>query len=286
MEIAVLSDIHGNYIALEKCIQYALTRDIHTFIFLGDYLGELAYPQKTMNMIYSLGEKYQCYFVKGNKEDYWLNYDNSWKKQDSTTGALYYTYHNLTDRDLDFFRGLPIKEEVCFAGCQPLTICHGSPDKNNEKMLPDDERTFLVMDEDVNDIIICGHTHIQRVIEHNNKIVLNPGAVGVSLYSHGKAQFMILKTASELWEYEMISLDYDVDNVIDELHSSGLYEKAPSWCKVSEYLLRIGEVSHGTVLTRAMSICKEEYGECSWPNVPEHCWKLAIYEIFENEYKA
>ncbi|MDE7414826.1 MAG: metallophosphoesterase, partial [Lachnospiraceae bacterium] len=48
MEIAVFSDIHGNYAAFERCIEYVSARNINTFIFLGDYLGEFPYPQKTM----------------------------------------------------------------------------------------------------------------------------------------------------------------------------------------------------------------------------------------------
>ena len=68
-KIAVLSDIHGNYLALEQCIKYALEHEISTFIFLGDYVGELAYPQKTMELIEHLRSLYTCYFVKGNKED-------------------------------------------------------------------------------------------------------------------------------------------------------------------------------------------------------------------------
>jgi predicted phosphodiesterase len=35
MDIAVLSDIHGNYIALEHCLEYALSHNINTFIFFG-----------------------------------------------------------------------------------------------------------------------------------------------------------------------------------------------------------------------------------------------------------
>lgn len=74
MDIAVLSDIHGNYIALEKCIEYAKIRDIRTFIFLGDYVGELAYPEKTMKIIYDMSAKYECHFIRGNKENYWIDY--------------------------------------------------------------------------------------------------------------------------------------------------------------------------------------------------------------------
>lgn len=79
LHIAVLSDIHGNYTALQKCLDYAIHIGIDTFIFLGDYLGELAYPQKTMDILYSIKEKYTCFFIKGNKEDYWINYEKEKK---------------------------------------------------------------------------------------------------------------------------------------------------------------------------------------------------------------
>lgn len=62
MEIAVFSDIHGNYVAFRQCIEYVSTRNINIFIFLGDYLDGFPYPQKTMEMIYALKEKNTCFF--------------------------------------------------------------------------------------------------------------------------------------------------------------------------------------------------------------------------------
>ena len=39
----------------------------HWYIyFLGDYIGELAYPEKTMQILYDLNDRYECYFIKGN----------------------------------------------------------------------------------------------------------------------------------------------------------------------------------------------------------------------------
>ncbi|MDE5866579.1 MAG: metallophosphatase family protein, partial [Lachnospiraceae bacterium] len=194
LNVAVLSDIHGNYAAFQKCLDYAENIGIDTFIFLGDYLGELAYPQKTMDILYSVKEKYKCFFIKGNKEDYWINYEKEpkgWNEYDSTTGCLYYTYHNLKTKDLQFFKSLSFREELEFDGLLPITICHGSPRKVNEKLLPDNENTFQIMENNSSDYILCGHTHIQNKIEHNGKIVLNAGSVGVSMHSNGKAQFMI-----------------------------------------------------------------------------------------------
>lgn len=283
MKIAVLSDIHGNYIALQKCVDFVLDKDIDTFIFLGDYVGELAYPQKTMEIIYSLKEKYNCFFIKGNKEDYWLNYqtngEKGWNECDSTTGSLYYTYNNLTQKDLDFFEALSHKAELEFEGLPVITICHGSPQRANEKLLPNNEKTIAIMEENISSYILCGHSHVQGIIEHKEKLVLNAGSVGVSLHGDGKAQFMILEDAFQKWNYEFISLEYDVEKVIEDLHISGLVKKAPAWCKVSEHLLRTGEISHGTVLAKAMEFCRNELGECNWPNVPEKYWDLAVREM-------
>lgn len=70
MNVAVLADVHGNYIALERCLEYAFSRNISTFFFLGDYIGELAHPERTMKILYDMNDRYRCYFIKGNKEDY------------------------------------------------------------------------------------------------------------------------------------------------------------------------------------------------------------------------
>ncbi len=282
LHAAVLSDIHGNYVALQKCLDYAVNSGADTFFFLGDYLGELAYPQKTMNILYSVKDKYQCFFIKGNKEDYWLNYEKEpkgWKEYDSTTGSLYYTYQNLTEKDLRFFESLSYKEELKLDGFMPMTICHGSPRKADEKLLPANENTVQIMEHNSSDHILCGHTHIQGKIEHKGKTVLNAGSVGVPTQSGGRTQFMILKGMQNMWEYEFISLEYNIEKVITDLHVSGLSKKAPYWCKVSENLLRTGEITHGAVLTRAMTICKDKFGECCWPNVPEECWEQAVQEM-------
>ena len=283
MDIAVLSDIHGNYIALTECISYAQKQGITTFLFLGDYLGELAYPEKTMKMIYQMKDQYQCYFVKGNKEDYWLNHrigdGQDWKEHDSTTGALFYTYSHLSLKDFAFYESLSMKRELVFQDMPPMTICHGSPEKINDKMFSDQKETYEIIDRENNLFLLCGHTHVQDKIEHHGKTVLNPGAVGVPLLSGGKSQFLILHEKEKRWEEEFISLSYDVEKVISELYESGLNVKAPCWCKVTEHLLQNGTICHAEVLSRAMEICREENGFCNWPDVPEKCWERAVEEV-------
>lgn len=283
MEIAVFSDIHGNYVAFEQCVNYALACNINTFIFLGDYLGEFSYPQRTMEMIYALKEKNTCFYVRGNKEDYWINRRNDnnceWKDGNRTVGAMRYCYDNLTEKDMDFFQGLSASQEINFKNTSAILACHGSPDRNNEKMLPDDNKTKQIVEECSCKYILCGHTHLQGAIRHGGKVVLNPGAVGVPLHSGGKAQFMILHQNMQEWEHEFISVSYDKEKVIKEMGESGLEECAPYWTLVTKHLILTGEVSHGTVLAKAMSLCREETGKCNWYNVPDKYWEKAIAEL-------
>lgn len=284
MDIAILSDIHGNYEAFHTCVQYALKRNVTNFWFLGDYVGEFGFPQRTMNLLYELNEKYTCTFIRGNKEDYWIDYEGSdhtlWREHDSTTGSLYYTYHNLTDRDLLFFKSLKIMQEIKLTDKEKIVICHGSPISNKGKLLPDNEKTYEIMESCEADIIFCGHTHIQREFVHNGKKVINPGAVGVPLQSMGKTQFMLLNETKNGWKEEFVSLEYDVKKEFENFRLSGLSEYAPYWCKVTKQLLKTGSISHGVVLAKAMEFCREEEGDCIWPVVPEKYWEKAYKSIF------
>lgn len=283
MKLAVLSDIHGNYIALQKCLEYAIGHGVDTFLFLGDYHGELAYPQRTMDILYTLNRKYTCYFIRGNKEDYWKAYrkegEKGWEYGNSTTGSLLYVYENLREKDFSFLTTLPIARNLKFKNLPDITACHGSPRRTKEKMLPNHEATFSIMEQNRNSLILCGHTHFQGIIEHNGKTVLNPGSVGVPLSSNGKTQFLILHGSNGTWQHEFLSLDYDVEQVISDLYKEELHIKAPSWCKITEHLLHSGEGSHGAVLMRAMALCREAYGVCNWPDIPETCWEQALKEL-------
>lgn len=283
MKIAVLADVHANHVALQKCIEYALKREISTFVFLGDYVGDLAYPQKTMDLIYSLREQYECYFVKGNKEDYWLNYravgKQNWKEVDSTTGCLLYTYQNLKEQDFSFFSQMAHTQDIQIKDMPSFTICHGSPRSVSEKLLSYDEKCYGAIDNEKSALILCGHSHVRDKFVHAGKRIINPGSVGVPFNSKGKAQFLILHGEQKEWVEEFVDIDYDVEQTIAELYESGLAERAPGWCKVSEHILRNGDIAHSKVLGRAMDLCKQETGACTWPDIPEKYWARAVEEM-------
>jgi len=236
-----------------------------------------------MKLLYELKDQYECYFIRGNKEDYWINYrangETGWNDSSSITGSLWYAYHSLTKKDIDFFESLYISQEIRMSELPSITICHGSPNRVNEKLLPNDARTNELLSNSKTPLVLCGHTHIQGKIEQENMCALNAGSVGIPLFSAGKTQFMILHGAGGIWSEEFISLEYDFERVIKEIQEVKLDQYAPYWSLITKEILRGGNVSHGKVLTRAMELCREETGECKWPDIPEKYMEEAFHEM-------
>jgi len=274
---------------MEQCMEYALSRGIHRFLFLGDYIGELAYPERTMALLRFYEENQECVFIRGNKEEYWIKHrakgDEGWQEFDITTGALWYAYCHLTGEDIDFFEKLPIVRKVQYEGFPALTACHGSPESAKESMWLDGGRgrTEEILKNSGTDWILCGHTHIQGKLVYQGKILLNPGSVGLSWKGGGKSQFMLLHGRAGGWQEEFISLDYDKEEAIRQMTESGLAERTPHWCLMTERLLRgtQPEVNHAEVLKRVMELCYRETGKRSWPDLPKKYWDMAIKEFFD-----
>lgn len=108
VKIAVMADIHSNYEAFKVCVEDAINRGVEEFIFLGDYLGDMAQPQKTLQLLYNLMEKYPCTCIRGNKEEYWINHRSNksqvWTSGNTSTGMLKYNYDRLSESDIDFLK--------------------------------------------------------------------------------------------------------------------------------------------------------------------------------------
>ena len=280
MKIAIISDIHGNYIALQRCLEHAREQKADAYIFLGDYLGEFSYPQKTLEILYEMRNKFSCIFLRGNKEDYWINrrkdINCDWKNGNSSIMAMIYNYDNLKAADIDFFASMPISQRIQFDGMEPVLACHGTPFANNKKLFPDDEKLLEIVRECEEKYIVCGHTHMQGFVYNGEKKVMNAGAVGVPLKSPHKTQYMILTSEGREWNYNFFSLEYDVKKVVEELHESGLWDKSPYWCKITEHLLDTGEISHGAVLNYVMKL--NEYKD-PWYDIAPSYWEKALHDM-------
>lgn len=278
MKIAIIGDIHSNHIALETCIRHALDQKADEFLFLGDYISDCPYPQKTMEIIYKMMNQYKCYFIRGNREDYMLDHRKNpgerWTYS-SASGSLLYTYENLSKADLDFYESLDIQGIYQKEGYPVFRYCHGSLTSSKELLLPDNENMETIMENLDVDLLISGHTHTQESRIYGDKRLIHPGSVGCPWYYSGKTQYMILHGTNNGWEEEFFQLDYDVNAVKEEFETSGLSKKAPYWAKTVLHTLSTGDDFTTPCLKLAMKMCEEAEGSVSWPDIPEKYWEMA-----------
>ncbi len=203
---AIISDIHGNLLALEAVLKDIASRSVDTIINLGDHVFGPLEPQKTADLIFSR----EIICISGNKDrDILENLDRI--TQDAT---LEQVKKNIDKRSIDWLKSLPstqIIDELIFA-------CHGTPESDNEYLLEEvtGNGVFVFKDEELiaktnhikEQIILCGHSHVNRVIRlSNGKLILNPGSVGLPAYLGNAQVRFAMESMTPYAKYALIYAD-------------------------------------------------------------------------------
>lgn len=297
-EVAVLADIHGNYLALKACLDFARRRGIRYYLFLGDYITDHPYPQRVLELLYEAKSRFDCRWVRGNREEYVIDYRaNGGKQGDGTAwtdssaqGALLYCYENLTDRDIDWFESLPIAGSWQIENAPPIAYCHGSPFRTRASLARDPEvlERMAALPEDFH---IAGHTHRYRKFWVRGKQILCAPSVGVPTFRRSRrsgpqvteyakvAPMTILRPIGGSWREEVIPVPYDWEGTIKNLEVSGLSRRAPVWAAMLRHVVLTGEDPTMVVPSWAQALYREETGkQAGWPQVPEEYWRRAAKE--------
>ncbi len=287
MDIAVFADVHSNHSALQACIDYCMGKGITNYILLGDFVTDCPDPQKTMELIYVLKQYFNTTIIRGNREEYLLNYrrcgEGNWRKG-SASGSLLYTFENLTDKDFAFFESLPNTGVFQQKGIPGFEYCHGSMTDTSELLYKEKRNTKRALTHLNTGVLLHGHTHIQGTYIYRGKKAINPGSVGLPMEYGGKAQFCVLHGTTKSWEEEYVQLEYNRKQIIRDFKSSELCKYAPAWAAVSMHTIRTGVNLNETVLLRAMRLCEQERGIVRWPNIPEKYWAIALKENYIDLY--
>lgn len=281
--IVVIADIHSNYSALEAAFKAIESIKPDGIIFLGDYVTDFPYTQRTMGIIYELKEKYKCWFIRGNREDYLLehrkNKNDGWRKC-SSVGSLLYTYENLSEDDLNFFESLPILKEIKIEGTPLITACHGSPDNTKDNLLKNDDLRKKFSASVNSDILLCGHTHRRKVFIENNKKIIFCSSLGLPQNNEkfGHTEFTLLTCKENTWQEEFIDIEFDINCLIDEYRKSELPEYAPIFSKC---IIKSIETNRDIAYECVVSAWKyaEEDNYTGGKILPEKYWIKAAKEL-------
>lgn len=282
-KIIVISDIHSNYAAFESAFNTIERINPDGIIFLGDYVTDFPYPQRTMNLLYKCRSAYKCWFIKGNREDYLLqhheNSNDGWVYS-SSVGSLLYTYEHLTEKDLEFFGRLPNCLEIKIDDTPIITVCHGSPKSTTENILLNSSVQVKYVKNIKGNILLCGHSHHRKIVSVKDKKIVFCPSLGLPQdgEEYGHTWITLLTSSDNNWETEFIDIKFDADTLIDDYRKSDLTKYAPIFSECIINSLQIhGDIAYQCVVLAWDYAKKDKYK--GGKILPEKYWIQSAKEL-------
>jgi putative phosphoesterase len=215
MKIALISDIHGNYSALEAILKSSAYQSADKAYCLGDLVGYYPYPEDCVKRIKK--ERIPC--VMGN-HDHSLVKGKPCLKNQVGIKSFELTRKLVSSESISFLSKLPEKLELEATG-KKLFLVHGSPSNPlNGYVNPDDD----VKIPSGFDVLAMGHTHKPFAKKQGSNLVINPGSVGQPRNGVKGASFAVLDLPS--MKTKFFNEQYKIEQVIMKTRKLGFEEAA------------------------------------------------------------
>ncbi len=178
MKIALISDIHGNYHALEAVLIDISDHNVDEIICLGDLATIGPQPLRVIRRLREMG----IVTIMGNHDLALLDPDKAGEFQIAPPllSSLKWCCDQMEEPDFTFIRKFHPTLEVKPGSNQSILMFHGSP-KNAIDIIRSETPTNILdqyFAEFQQDIFIGGHTHYQLLRQYGQKLIINPGSVG------------------------------------------------------------------------------------------------------------
>jgi diadenosine tetraphosphatase ApaH/serine/threonine PP2A family protein phosphatase len=214
--VAVISDIHSNLEALEAVLEEVRGMDVYC---LGDFVDYGANPNEVLELLQGLKVR----AIMGNHDAAAVGGDTSGFNAPAAVSSAW-TRRQLTDRNLEYLRGLPSELRVELGGVGAY-FAHGSPDDPMWEYVDPTTHSLLFghyLEKLRVGLVGLGHTHVPYVWKEEAGTVFNPGSVGQPRDGDRRASYC---TVSPLGgEVENHRVEYDFEKAAERIRSAGLPE--------------------------------------------------------------
>ncbi len=234
MRLAVIADIHGNVLALRAVLADIARRSADQIINLGDVVSGPLWPRETWEMLAPLNLP----TVRGNHDRALcgpiatLAASDQYARDQLHVAKRPGSWERLAIQEMstDACKALAALPST-LAPAPDVLACHGTPSSDVTYLLDDvvsgtmelaPEHTIVErLAGATAQLILCGHTHLQRIVHCGSQLIVNPGSVGcpgyvdttepahVSEAGSPHARYAIVDDASGPWTVEMIAVAYD-----------------------------------------------------------------------------
>jgi len=211
LRFAVISDVHGNTLALDAVLADIATQGVDATLCLGDHVSGPMDPAGSADRLMALDGP----VIRGN-HDRWLAERNREGRDLDPVDRFALLRMKAAHRA--WLEALPAT--AVFAS--EIFLCHGTPASDNAPWLDgwyQDRQMTLPAEATINraaagldyPIMLCGHTHIARSVRlRDGRQIINPGSVGMQLV-HGSpdARYAIVERRNGRWYTDLRVVEYD-----------------------------------------------------------------------------
>lgn len=236
MKIAIISDIHANFPALEETLKSIQENDVDVIYCLGDLVGYNIWPNAVINEI----KKYKIPTIAGNHDVKAVELHKN--KSFETRASI--AYQMISKENIDFLKTLPAHIKLEFNNINMILV-HGSPYSNTEYLHEDREEKDIInmLEASKSNIIVCGHTHIpyHRIIKNQDNSlyhIITAGSVGKPKDGNPKSCYALVTIDKNVTgkdkedvKVKFIRVKYDIQKVTEAILNSDLPEVYASMLK-------------------------------------------------------
>lgn len=221
--VALISDIHGNALALEAVLKDIQRRGADRIVCLGDVATLGPQPRRTIALV----RDHCAELITGNHEAYLLDptIDDAHLAAAPVRSAIDWCREQVTEDDLGFLARFAATHAIDLGPHHRLLAYHGSPRSNTEDILAtsDPDRVEQALGASDATVFAGGHTHVQMLRQHRGRWVINAGSVGMPFeeYVHLKkpkvlpfAEYAILRVEGRHLQADLHRVALDIPALI------------------------------------------------------------------------
>jgi predicted phosphodiesterase len=203
--IAIISDIHGNFPALEAVMAEIERNSCETIISLGDVAGYYCQINECIELL----RHKNVINTMGNHDDYIVN-NRSCPRSNSANDLLNYQRQHITSDNLAWLKNSPVTIERDIA-----SFVHGGWNDPLDEYLTDPTGDYFKGKGA--SFFFSGHTHVQSLKILGRICHCNPGSVGQPRDNDPRAAFALFGGNKVYLQ----RVSYDIDKIARAMERSG-----------------------------------------------------------------
>lgn len=221
MRLAILSDIHGNLHALNRCLEDLAERGgADAVVAAGDLCLDGPKPREVLERLRAVGAR--C--LRGNT-DRMVGVDDAAEFDDEDAPGIAWTREQIGASWMAWLAALP--PSLAFGDdADGLLVCHANPRSDDEHVWPDADEATLerLFDGVVQRTTAFGHLHLPFVRAWRDRVLINVASAGLPKDGDPRAHYAILTQRPGGWEVQSRRVGFDVEKVARQLRRSGMPE--------------------------------------------------------------